>query len=408
MAEEFYNTFFNAFTSESTEIANVTPKTITKAINENIKHDNFYGTHSKPPALESIEDYTWWKERFINWDKAYAHESWFCLEFGYERPKDDKNEDLPLKKLSREERSEFAAEQRMVALIQSAIRNDIFALLTHDGSSKSVWEALRVKAEGGKQIRKNKIALLKKEFDLFDNIKGETVRQMIERFCHLKIELERFKIDKTREELIDKVIEALPRADQWQTFVFILKNDASYDEISLDSLFEKIESHDLELQKQNKMAGSSHQQNVGLYYKGSVPSDKGVGSPKTSFSGEKMKEPQTTSTSHHSGYHSSSKTNSEETEEILCNIALKLKNSPAMSINAAKQQMSFLASVLESYEGLVAGKIGNSELTKEDYDQIDPEEMELIDIRWCLASCIRRAQRYMEITGKQSLGGAST
>ncbi|KAJ0912888.1 putative transcription factor interactor and regulator CCHC(Zn) family [Helianthus annuus] len=153
------------------------------------------------------------------------------------------------------------------------------------------------------------------------------------------------------------------------------------------------------------MTGSSHQQNVGLYYKGSVPSEKGVGSPKTAFSGEKMIEPQTTSTSHHSGYHSSSKSNSNEAEEILCNIVLKLKNSPAMSINAAKQQMSFLASVLESYEGLVAGKIGNSELTKEDYDQIDPE---LIDIRWCLASCIRRAQRYMEITGKQSLGGPST
>ncbi|KAJ0852855.1 putative transcription factor interactor and regulator CCHC(Zn) family [Helianthus annuus] len=383
MAEEFYNTFFNAFTSKTSEVTNVTPKTITKAINENIKHDNFYGTQSKPPTLESIEDYTWWKERFINWAKAYAHESWFCLEFGYERPKDDKNEDLLFKKLSREERSEFAAEQRMVALIQTAIRNDIFALLTHDGSSKSVWEALRVKAEGGKQIRKNKIALLKKEFDLFDNIKGET-------------------------ELIDKVIEALPRADQWQTFVFILKNDASYDKISLDSLFEKIESHDLELQKQSKMTGSSHQQNVDLYYKRSVPSDKGVGSPKTAFSGEKMKEPQTTSTSHHSGYHSSSQSNSDESEEILCNIALKLKNSPTMSINAAKQQMSFLALVLESYEGLVAGKIGNSELTKEDYDQIDPEEMELIVIRWCLASCIRRAQRYMEITRKQSLGGAST
>ncbi|KAF5813676.1 putative transcription factor interactor and regulator CCHC(Zn) family [Helianthus annuus] len=156
------------------------------------------------------------------------------------------------------------------------------------------------------------------------------------------------------------------------------------------------------------MTDSSHQQNVGLYYKGSVPSEKGVGSPKTTFSGEKMKEPETTSTSHHSGYHSSSKSSSDETDEILCNIALKLKKSPAMSINAAKQQMSFLASVLESYEGLVAGKIGNSELTKEDYDQIDPEEMELIDIRWCLANCIRRAQRYMEITGKQSLGGPST
>ncbi|KAJ0880667.1 hypothetical protein HanRHA438_Chr10g0465821 [Helianthus annuus] len=162
MAEEFYNTFFNAFTSESSEIANVTPKTITKAINEKIKHDNFYGTHSKPPTLKSIEDYTWWKERFINWAKAYAHESWFCLEFGYERPKDDKGEELPFKRFSKDDKAEFAAEQRMIALIQSAIRNDIFALLNHDGSSKSVWEALRVKAEGGKQIKKNKIALLKK------------------------------------------------------------------------------------------------------------------------------------------------------------------------------------------------------------------------------------------------------
>ncbi|KAJ0770921.1 putative transcription factor interactor and regulator CCHC(Zn) family [Helianthus annuus] len=70
--------------------------------------------------------------------------------------------------------------------------------------------------------------------------------------------------------------------------------------------------------------------------------------------------------------------------------------------------MVFLASVLESYEGLVAGKIGNTNLTKEDYDQIDPEEMELIDIRWAMASAVRRAQRFMEITGRKSIGGPST
>ncbi|KAJ0667996.1 putative transcription factor interactor and regulator CCHC(Zn) family [Helianthus annuus] len=157
------------------------------------------------------------------------------------------------------------------------------------------------------------------------------------------------------------------------------------------------------------MSSSSHQQNVSLYYKGSVPQVIVIESPKTGFSAEKSKEPQKSSSSYNPGYHSSSaKANPEESEEILCNIALKLKNSPAMSINAAKQQMSFLASVLESYEGLMSGKIGNSELTKEDYDQIDPGEMELVDIRWCLASCIRRAQRYMEITGKQSICGPST
>ncbi|XP_021971547.1 putative protein tag-278 [Helianthus annuus] len=47
-------------------------------------------------------------------------------------------------------------------------------------------------------------------------------------------------------------------------------------------------------------------------------------------------------------------------------------------------------------------------MTKEDYDQIDPEEMELIDIKWCMASGMRRAQRFMEITGRSCLGTADT
>ncbi|KAJ0576992.1 putative transcription factor interactor and regulator CCHC(Zn) family [Helianthus annuus] len=34
--------------------------------------------------------------------------------------------------------------------------------------------------------------------------------------------------------------------------------------------------------------------------------------------------------------------------------------------------------------------------------------MELIDLRWCMASVIRRAQRFMEITGRNSIGGPST
>ncbi|XP_022003752.1 uncharacterized protein LOC110901220 [Helianthus annuus] len=42
-------------------------------------------------------------------------------------------------------------------------------------------------------------------------------------------------------------------------------------------------------------------------------------------------------------------------------------------------------------------------MTKEDYDQIDPEELQLINIKWGMASLVRRAQRFMEITGRNSL-----
>ncbi|KAJ0832480.1 putative transcription factor interactor and regulator CCHC(Zn) family [Helianthus annuus] len=62
--------------------------------------------------------------------------------------------------------------------------------------------------------------------------------------------------------------------------------------------------------------------------------------------------------------------------------------------------MALLGSVLLSSEGLVAGRIGNPMLTKEDYAQIDAEEMELMDIKWCLASVLRRAEKFKTITGR--------
>ncbi|KAJ0802358.1 putative transcription factor interactor and regulator CCHC(Zn) family [Helianthus annuus] len=62
--------------------------------------------------------------------------------------------------------------------------------------------------------------------------------------------------------------------------------------------------------------------------------------------------------------------------------------------------MSLLVTVLESYESLVAGRIGNPMLNKEDYDQIDAEEMELMDIKWCMASVLRRAEKFKQITGR--------
>ncbi|KAJ0556658.1 putative transcription factor interactor and regulator CCHC(Zn) family [Helianthus annuus] len=39
-------------------------------------------------------------------------------------------------------------------------------------------------------------------------------------------------------------------------------------------------------------------------------------------------------------------------------------------------------------------------LTKKDYDQIDAEEMELMDIKWCMTSVLRRAEKFKQITGR--------
>ncbi|KAJ0795985.1 hypothetical protein HanPI659440_Chr04g0156841 [Helianthus annuus] len=235
---------------------------------------------------------------------------------------------------------------------------------------------------------------VKKEFDLFTCMENENVRQMIERFCHLKAELERFGIKKDQEELVYKMFEALLNEQDWQYFGLVLKNTKPMAEITLNWLIERLEGHELEIKKLNKVNNTQYQQNVDLYYSSSMISK--ATSPKTAFSAESsntvaQEKSNSRSSSSSYGYHgtgssahTSSASNTQQsqttpnTNVFQCNIAVNLNNAQNFNEETAKQQMVFLASILESYERLVAGKIGNTNLTKEDYDQIDPEEMELI------------------------------
>ncbi|KAF5804038.1 putative transcription factor interactor and regulator CCHC(Zn) family [Helianthus annuus] len=154
-----------------------------------------------------------------------------------------------------------------------------------------------------------------------------------------------------------------------------------------------------------------------MYYRGSIPVTESERSPKiqTAFSaGDSSDKADQGSNKSSSGFSSFPSVNPKETNTsvqsqgtktgngyvIQCNIALNLPEGQSFSEDTAKDHMALLGSVLLSYEGLVAGRIGNPMLTKEDYDQIDAEEMELMDIKWCLASVLRRAEKFKTITGR--------
>ncbi|MFS7948446.1 putative transcription factor interactor and regulator CCHC(Zn) family [Helianthus anomalus] len=371
--------------------------------------ESAFGTFNKPPKLMAIEEYSRWSKNFEDWLMAFAFSSWKSLKNGYENG--NKNGETLT---SVEEIESFVAEQKCVALLFQSVREDIISLIDYS-NAKDLWKKLETKCLGSSEIVKNKRKLLRKEFDLFGCLKNKLVCKMIERFGHLKLELARHDIRYPEDELIEKLFDSLPDEMDWRYYALMLKNTIKAPEkLTLDLLIEKLESHELELKKTFKVNHSSYQQNLDLYCpKSMMPK---ATSPKTAFSAENVsttsKESQSSQSSgNHSGYHSgssSSASHSDAKNRFQCNIAIDLKNDQNFDEESAKQQMVFLASVLESYESLVAGKIGNTNLTKEDYDQIDPEEMELIDIRWCMASAVRRAQRFMEITGRKTIGGPST
>ncbi|KAM0052430.1 putative transcription factor interactor and regulator CCHC(Zn) family [Helianthus debilis subsp. tardiflorus] len=398
--------FYNAFATPSS------PAAVVQAMNLG----NEMGTTQKPLKLMSIEEYYGWKDRFENWVQANHLRSWECILKKYVLPRTELEVLKELSEFTEQERTMYKAEKMMISLLQQAIKEDIFILLQHDKTAKSIWDALKVKFEGSENMIKSKKALLKKEFDLFSSLPGEDTKKLVERYCHLVRSMSMLSITKDREEWVDKLADALPQKE-WGTYLMILKNTGVYDGLTISQFIEKIESQDLEQKKIARMNSPSGQQDVKMYYKGSIPVSESERSPKiqTAFSaGDSSEKADQGSNKSCSGFSSFPSVNLKESNTnfhsqstktgnsfvIQCNIALNLLEGQSFSEETAKDHMALLGSVLLSYEGLVAGRIGNPMLTKEDYDQIDAKEMELMDIKWCLASVLRRAEKFKTITGR--------
>ncbi|KAF5781427.1 putative transcription factor interactor and regulator CCHC(Zn) family [Helianthus annuus] len=153
------------------------------------------------------------------------------------------------------------------------------------------------------------------------------------------------------------------------------------------------------------MNSSTHQQDIKLYYKGNVQTAEASPKIQTAFSAGNQSPPSSQESVNTSGFSTVNPPSAQNTSVgngylLQCNVALHLQNGQNYTEEIVKSHMWLLVTALESYEGLIAGRIGNPMLTKEDYDQIDAEELELMDIKWALASVLRRAEKFRLITGR--------
>ncbi|XP_076919454.1 uncharacterized protein LOC143580249 [Bidens hawaiensis] len=166
-----------------------------------------------------MEDYPSWADKFETYVQALNYDIWTAVEEEFIIPKNENGENYRLSQIADADKNSFLKEKKMLNLFQQSIKAEIFQLLQHNGSCYSIWQALLNKDSGNPDMRKSKIALLKKEFDIFTQVKGESFAQLIERYCYLVNEMKRLKIDKPEYEYIDKLADALP--EEWGTFILI-------------------------------------------------------------------------------------------------------------------------------------------------------------------------------------------
>ncbi|XP_076913672.1 uncharacterized protein LOC143572373 [Bidens hawaiensis] len=177
------------------------------------------GTSMKLPKLLRMEDYPSWADKFETYVQVVNYNAWEAVEVEYIIPHNKNGTNYRLSQIPEGDKAIFLREKKMMNLFQQAIKFEIFQMLQHIGSCHSIWEALLNKDKGNLDMKMSKIALLKKEFDIFTMFKDETMAQLIKRYCHLLYEMKRLGIDKQEYEYIDKLVDSL--SDEWETFIMI-------------------------------------------------------------------------------------------------------------------------------------------------------------------------------------------
>ncbi|KAJ0876425.1 putative transcription factor interactor and regulator CCHC(Zn) family [Helianthus annuus] len=384
------------------------------------------GSNNRPPKLNHMNDFPSWKNRFHTYVQGQSTDLWTCFINAF-------NDNLEVAASTSEgyanmlenDKKAYELEKKAFATLTQALNKDIYHQFSYCKTTKRLWDTLVARGEGNAATRKSRHDLLKKEFESFQFLENETLNDMTTRFYHLISEMCAYGVVSTQQDMVNKFADALP--PKWSSFIELLKHTGTLDTVNIYEFIQKLEhKNDEEIRKAKRAPAP---QNTEMYLPGfdALARSTAAQQPKlqTAFVSNTSSFPFPQSTAapafdprsyipvptqpqvqppQQQQQQQAHYTNSPQPQNPNT-IRVDNSNLSHISIEVAKEHMEIINTMVSAYCGLVAGQLGNINMTNEDYQQIDKEEMELMDIKWAFASAVRRAKDFMARTGRTSLEG---
>ena len=113
-----------------------------------------------------------------------------------------------------------------------------------------MWDTLQVTHEGTTDVKRSRINTLTHEYELFRMIANESIQYMQKRFTHIVNHLASLGKKFQNEDLINKVLRCLSR--EWQPKATTIAESRDLSNMSLATLFGKLQEHEMELLRLNQ------------------------------------------------------------------------------------------------------------------------------------------------------------
>ncbi|KAF5774309.1 hypothetical protein HanXRQr2_Chr13g0598831 [Helianthus annuus] len=362
------------------------------------------GSLNRPLKLMHLNEYPGWVDRFYTYVLGQNTELWLRFITDFDQTIEvAASSAATFADLPEDQKKTYDLEKKAYAILTQALSKDIYHQFVSFKTRKKLWDALKTRGVGNEATRQLRHDLLKKEFDGFTCMDKESLGDMTSRFYHLLTELGNFGV-------VTTPVELLENKDQEETLkakkVPVPQNPEMYYGTSSTSSARPV-SH-APLQTAFVTSTDLYGNQIQVPVK-PAPTTGLYGNPLQPVHQQQAYRPSTVATDLYGNPLSAQQqvcygsTSSSGQQSKPNTVRLDTSSFLKVSVEVAKEHMELLNTLVSSYCGLVEGQIGNINLTQEDYQQIDKEEMDLMDIKWAFASAVRRAKDFMERTGRTSL-----
>ncbi|KAK2398040.1 putative mitochondrial protein [Trifolium repens] len=203
----------------------------------------------KVPFFNGTEtSYPFWKTNMYSYIMSIDCDLWDMVEDGV----NFENMDLEgvvssqnRKAFTPTQKLEYKKHHSVKGMMTNAISHDEYLKIGDKKTAKSIWDSLKSKYEGNKQVKEAKANLLVHQYELFKMKDGEDIETMFSRFQILVSGLQVLDKSYTEADHVRKVLRSLP--PKWRPKVTAFQESKDLDTVSLESLISSLKSHEMEL-----------------------------------------------------------------------------------------------------------------------------------------------------------------
>jgi gag-polypeptide of LTR copia-type/Zinc knuckle len=212
-----------------------------------------FSTH-RPPLFDG-KFYAYWKNRMEIFIKSSNYRCWLAIQDGdYKITKMDSESNVVEKPISEFTRTDYETVElnyQAMQMLMCGLGPNEHNRIMGCKSAKQIWNLLEVTHEGTNEVKRSKIDLLFRQYELFQMEPNESITQMITRFTNIVNELDSLGKSMDNEEQVRKILRVLPTS--WMPKVTALKETKDFTKFTLEELIGSLMTHEIEVK--------SHEQN---------------------------------------------------------------------------------------------------------------------------------------------------